>query len=267
MGHEVCGVVAAVGAGVDRGWWARASCPRRTTRPAASAGSAATGARTCARERRSIGSFADGAFAPRVVVPAHGPAPHPGLARRHAAALTEPLACVCQCLCDPPAVTAGDACSSPGRARSGCSPRRRRGRSGGDVLVLGLPSDARAAGDGARRSGFETRRRARTGRRVRRRRRVLGRAGGAAACLEAAARGGRYVQVGVFGRPVTVPLDHVFAKELVVTLGVRLDAALLAAGADADRAAGGASSSRWSARWYPSTRGSARSGTCAREGA
>ena len=50
-------------------------------------------------------------------------------------------------------------------------------------------------------------------------------------------------------------------------LGIRLDAALLAAGADADRTAGGGSSSRWSARWYPSTRGSARSGICAREGA
>ena len=42
------------------------------------------------------------------------------------------------------------------------------------------------------------------------------------------------MQIGVFGRPVTVPLDHVFAKELVVTLGLRVDAALLAAGAGAD---------------------------------
>ena len=27
------------------------------------------------------------------------------------------------------------------------------------------------------------------------------------------------MQVGVFGKPVTVPLDHVFAKELVVSSG------------------------------------------------
>ncbi len=46
-----------------------------------------------------------------------------------------------------------------------------------------------------------------------------GSAAGATACLEAARRGGRYVQIGVFGRPVTVPLDRVFEKELVVTSG------------------------------------------------
>ena len=29
----------------------------------------------------------------------------------------------------------------------------------------------------------------------------------------------RYVQIGVFGKPVTVPLDNVFQKELVLTSG------------------------------------------------
>ncbi len=46
-----------------------------------------------------------------------------------------------------------------------------------------------------------------------------GSAGGASACLEAARRGGRYVQIGVFGGPVTVRLDAVFEKELVLTSG------------------------------------------------
>ena len=46
-----------------------------------------------------------------------------------------------------------------------------------------------------------------------------GSAAGAAAALGAATRGGRYVQVGIFGRDVTVPLDLVFAKELTVTSG------------------------------------------------
>src|SRR4029078_11046451 len=43
--------------------------------------------------------------------------------------------------------------------------------------------------------------------------------GGASACLEGARRGGRYVQIGVFGRPVTVRLDAGSEKELVVTSG------------------------------------------------
>jgi L-iditol 2-dehydrogenase len=46
-----------------------------------------------------------------------------------------------------------------------------------------------------------------------------GSAGGAAACLLAAGRRARYVQVGVFGRDVTVPLDQVFRKELVMSSG------------------------------------------------
>src|SRR5207248_2158309 len=46
-----------------------------------------------------------------------------------------------------------------------------------------------------------------------------GSAGGAAACLEGARRGGRYVQIGIFGRPVTARLDAVFEKELTVTSG------------------------------------------------
>jgi L-iditol 2-dehydrogenase len=46
-----------------------------------------------------------------------------------------------------------------------------------------------------------------------------GAAGGAAVGLEMAGRGARYVQVGVFGRDVCVPLDNVFRKELIMTSG------------------------------------------------
>ncbi|HKP18308.1 MAG TPA: hypothetical protein VJT84_07500, partial [Gaiellaceae bacterium] len=46
-----------------------------------------------------------------------------------------------------------------------------------------------------------------------------GSAGGAATCLTGARRAARYVQIGVFGRPVTVRLDGVFEKELVLTSG------------------------------------------------
>ena len=46
-----------------------------------------------------------------------------------------------------------------------------------------------------------------------------GSAGGATACLRTARRGGRYVQIGVMGRTVTLPFDEIFWKELVVTSG------------------------------------------------
>jgi L-iditol 2-dehydrogenase len=37
--------------------------------------------------------------------------------------------------------------------------------------------------------------------------------------LESARRGGRYVQVGLAGRPVTVPLDEVCYRELTISSG------------------------------------------------
>ena len=46
-----------------------------------------------------------------------------------------------------------------------------------------------------------------------------GAAGGAIACLDAAGRRARYVQVGVFGKDVCVPLDQVFRKELTMSSG------------------------------------------------
>ena len=41
----------------------------------------------------------------------------------------------------------------------------------------------------------------------------------AGVALAAVARGGRYVQVGIFGRPITLPFDQILYKELTVTSG------------------------------------------------
>jgi L-iditol 2-dehydrogenase len=38
-------------------------------------------------------------------------------------------------------------------------------------------------------------------------------------CLESVRRGGRYVQIGLAGRPVSVPLDEVCYRELTLTSG------------------------------------------------
>jgi L-iditol 2-dehydrogenase len=87
---------------------------------------------------------------------------------------------------------------------------------GADVLLVGLAQDeARLAL--AHSLGFTTAHCSQPGADV-----VIecsGAAEGAATCLEAAGRCARYVQIGVFGKDVRVPLDHVFRKELVVTSG------------------------------------------------
>jgi L-iditol 2-dehydrogenase len=169
-------------------------------------------------ERRSIGSFADGAFAPRLVVPVRNLHRVPDWLDEHAAALAEPLACVCQCLLDPPAVQVGDSVLVTGPGPVGLLAAQVVRALGGEPLVVGLPSDEPRL-EVARRLELAT---AEAGVALGEFDVVVecsGSAGGAAACLESAARAGRYVQVGVFGRMVRVPLDRVFQKELVVTSG------------------------------------------------
>ncbi len=167
-------------------------------------------------ERRSIGSFVDGAFARQVVVPARNLHRIPDWLGEHAAALSEPLACVCHCLLDPAKVTAGDRVLVTGPGPVGLLAAQTARALGGEVLVVGLPQDAVRL-EAAQRLGFETAHSTRSEMDV-----VIecsGAAGGAATCFQAAGRGARYVQIGVFGRDVTVPLDNVFQKELVVTSG------------------------------------------------
>jgi L-iditol 2-dehydrogenase len=218
MGHEVSGVVAELGEGVDSSWLGArvvsetyySTCGRcewcRDERP------------NLCPERRSIGSFADGAFAERLVVPAANLHRIPDWIDEHAAALAEPLACVCHCLLDPPKISSGDRVLVTGPGPIGLLAAQVARAFGGEVLLVGLATDevrleaagvlgfetAQAGGDLA---GFDV---------------VIecsGSAGGATTCFDAARRGGRYVQIGVFGKPVTVPLDRVFQKELVVTSG------------------------------------------------
>jgi len=218
MGHEVSGVVAELGGGVDAGWLGARVVSETYYSTCGRCEWCLDGRVNLCPERRSIGSVVDGAFAPLVVVPARNLHRIPDWLDEHAAALAEPLACVCQCLLDPSAVGPGDRVLVTGPGPVGLLAGQVARASGGRVCVSGLESDEARLGV-ARRLGLETvpAGEGATGQDV-----VIecsGSAGGATACLEAARRGGRYVQVGVFGKPVTVSLDRVFQKELVVTSG------------------------------------------------
>ncbi|MFB9831699.1 zinc-dependent alcohol dehydrogenase [Actinoallomurus acaciae] len=218
MGHEVSGVVAATGEGVDTAWTGTrvvtetyyATCRTclmcRSGRPNLCAG------------RRSIGSRADGGFASRLVVPVGNLHAVPDRLGEHAAALVEPLACVCNCLFDPPTVTAGDEVLVVGPGPMGLLAAQVAAAMGGDVTVAGLPSDAERL-DLARSMGMRTTMDPAGAGLVDVAIECSGSGGGAAAALESTRPGGRYIQVGVFGRPVTVPLDRVFERELVITSG------------------------------------------------
>jgi L-iditol 2-dehydrogenase len=216
MGHEVSGVVAAVGPGVDTAWLgARVVCETYYS----TCGNCAwcrDGRTNLCPERRSIGSFVDGAFARQVIVPAKNLHRIPEWLDEHAAVLAEPLACVCQCLCDPPKVTAGDRVLVTGPGPIGLLAAQVARAFGGHVLLVGLAQDDLRL-NVARDLGFATAHEAEAD--VDAVVECSGSAGGARTCLEAAGRGARYVQVGVFGREVCLPFDNVFQKELVVTSG------------------------------------------------
>lgn len=219
MGHEVCGVVAGLGDGVDSSWAGARVVSETYFSTCGRCAWCRDGRTNLCPERRSIGSFVDGAFAPRLIVPVRNLHRIPDWLDEHAAVLAEPLACVCQCLFDPPVVSPGDRVLVTGPGPVGLLVAQVARAAGGDVLVSGLPADearlaaARGLGlrtvltGGARGDGFDV---------------VVecsGSASGAVTCLDAAGRGARYVQVGVFGRPVSVPLDRIFQKELTVSSG------------------------------------------------
>ena len=196
------------------------SSPRRTSRPAAPASGAATAGSTSAPSGARSARSSTARSPAQVRRAGEEPPPRSRTgSTTHAAALSEPLACVCHCLLDPPKVAAGDRVlvTGPGpigllaaQVARALRRRRARGRLAAGRRRGSKPPRAARLRDGARGRAW-------------RRFDVVVECSGAAGGRRDMPRGGRprrrYVQVGVFGKPVTVPLDHVFQKELVVTSG------------------------------------------------
>lgn len=226
MGHEVAGVVNKVGPGVDPAWTGcRVSCETfystcgvcpwcRDGRP------------NLCPDRRSIGSGADGGFAPFMVVSSSQLHRLPDYLDEHGAALCEPLACVCQSLCDPNIIAPGDDVLILGPGTMGQLAAQVARACGGHALVVGTQSDHLRLAK-ARDLGFDvalaTDRDAMValgggfGPNV-----VIECSGAGAAMaagLEVIRRAGRYVQIGLTGDYVSVPLALVSLKELSISGG------------------------------------------------
>jgi L-iditol 2-dehydrogenase len=222
MGHEVTGEVVALGAGVDESWIGkRVACETYFTYCGRCEHCRAGYPNLCDR-RRSIGSKVDGGFTRWMRIPVRNLHVLPDTVGSVAGALTEPLACVTNCLFDPPVINAGDHVLVVGPGTMGILTAQAARAAGGDVIVAGLEKDRHRL-DLAGTLDLET---------------LLlgagnddldlqpdvvcecsGSAGGAAYALARVRKGGRLVQVGIFGGPVEVPLDQVLYKELVLTSG------------------------------------------------
>ena len=218
MGHEILGVVESVGDAADEGWLgARVACETYYS-TCETCDWCRAGRRNLCPNRRSLGSFENGGFARFVVMPVINLHRLPDYLGELDGVLSEPLACVAQCLLDPPVVNSGDRVLVTGPGAMGQLAAQVAKAQGGDVVLAGLEKDAdrlaiaASLGIGTTTSvpdpdSFDV---------------VIecsGSAPGAATALRSARRGARYVQVGIFGREVTLPFDMVLYKELVVTSG------------------------------------------------
>jgi L-iditol 2-dehydrogenase len=218
MGHEVSAEVAEVGEGVGEGWLGARVVSETYFSTCGLCEHCRAGRINLCRKRRSIGTHVDGAFARRLHVPVGNLHRIPDWLDGHAAALAEPLACVCHSLLEPPVVRDGDAVLVTGPGPVGLLAAQVARVEGAHVHVRGLRRD-RVRLEVARELGFEM---STTEDGTLEADVVVECSGSEAAMafgLAAARRGGRYVQIGLAGRPVTLPLDLLCFRELTITSG------------------------------------------------
>jgi L-iditol 2-dehydrogenase len=219
MGHEVSGVVVEVGDGVEGSWLGARVASETYFSTCGRCAHCLAGRINLCLERQSIGTHVDGAFAPRMVVPVTNLHRLPDWLDGHVAALCEPLACVCHSVLEPePVVRAGDDVLVTGPGPVGLLAAQVARAAGGNVHVRGAPRDDRRLG-AARELAFET---STTEEGLVDADVVIecsGSEAGMAAGLGAARRGGRYVQIGLAGKPVALPFDLVCFHELTISSG------------------------------------------------
>ncbi|MGI9643539.1 MAG: alcohol dehydrogenase catalytic domain-containing protein, partial [Acidimicrobiia bacterium] len=209
MGHEVTGEVRSVGEGVDAELIGGRFAAETYFSYCETCTYCRTGSPNLCQGRRSFGSHVDGGFARWLILPARNLHRLPDHVARHAGSLAEPLACVTNCLFDPPVVNAGDSVLVLGPGTMGVLTAQAARAAGGTVVLAGLPSDEQRLAVAAQLGlatitvGDEP---------------ILeetfdvvcecsGAQPAAATALSAVRKGGRYVHVGIFGHEVTLDLD------------------------------------------------------------
>jgi L-iditol 2-dehydrogenase len=219
MGHEVAGSVVDVGEGVEESWLGARVASETYFSTCGLCAHCLAGRTNLCLERRSIGTHVDGAFAPRLHVPARNLHRLPDWLGGATATLCEPLACVCHSLLEPePAVRPGDDVLVIGPGPVGLLAAQVVQASGGDVHVRGTPRDE-ARLDAARGLGLDTSTTEDPPVEADVVIECSGSEGGMAHGLAAARRGAHYVQIGLAGKPVSLPFDLVCFHELTVTSG------------------------------------------------
>lgn len=223
LGHEVAGRVVAVGAEHDRPWLGSRVATETYFYTCGMCRHCQAGSINLCPKRESIGSLVDGGFAEFLTVPVRNLHRVPNWLSDQAATLCEPLACVCQCLTDPAVISPGDEVLVIGPGTMGLLSAQVARTQGGGVTVVGTAHDTvrlAAAADlgfnaivaselrtATPHSGFPV---------------VVecsGSDAGVASGLEAIARKGRYIQVGLCGKKISFDIDEICYREVTITSG------------------------------------------------
>jgi L-iditol 2-dehydrogenase len=225
MGHEIGGVVHSVGEGVDAAWAGRRVAAETYFFTCGVCAWCRAGQTNLCPRRHSLGSHVDGGFAEYVVMPAVNLRAVPDELPDVAIPLMEPLACVCNNLCDPPVIDPGDRVLVMGPGTMGIIAAQVARACGADVLLTGIAADAArlevAEGIGVPTAhpegelislslggdGFDA---------------VVDCSGAGpaiAAGLRAVRKGGSYVQIGLAGGDVSLPINEICYREISVRSG------------------------------------------------
>jgi len=218
MGHEVVGEVEALGAGASPDWLGKRVATETFFSTCGECAACRAGRPNLCPDRRSIGTHVAGGFAPTLIVPQRNLHELPGQISAAAATLLEPLACVCHALLDPPVISASDRVLVTGPGPMGLLAAQVARAQGGQVLVCGLASDEQRL-QVARVLHLQTQAGAPPDELYDVTLEAAGSAAAVATCLAHCRPGGRHVQLGIFGREVTVDLDAVLFRELTITSG------------------------------------------------
>ena len=216
MGHEVAGTVVEIGKDVDAKWLGlRVAC--ETHHQVCKCDFCRDGRRNLCKNKTSMGSFVDGGFATFVAVAEELLHLIPDSITDHEAALTEPLACICHSLLDPPLINVADTVLVTGPGPMGLLAAQVAKAMGGIVTISGLEKDQMRLRV-AQEMGFIT-----THSPEPESFDVViecsGSEGGISTALKSARRGGRYVAVGIVGHDVNFSADEILYKELLVSSG------------------------------------------------
>lgn len=218
MGHEVLGRVLAVGSEQDAEWVGRRVAVETFFRCCERCEMCRAGRRNMCAQRESIGSFRDGGFAEQVVVPVLNLHAVPDNVPDEIAALAEPLACTCHALILRSRIPAGARVLVTGPGPMGYLSAQVAKASGAQVTLAGIQRDAdKLAGFAG--TGIATTTRTPDEMAFDVAIECSGVGAGAGNAMRAVKQGGAYIQVGIFGHDVTVPLDMLILRELVMTAG------------------------------------------------